>query len=135
MILLIQIMGYGLILLAIIHAIFPKVFNWKNELTSLSLVNQQLMTVHTFFIGLVIFLIGLLCITSAPELISTALGKKVSLALAVFWGFRLLAQLFWYSPKLWKGKPLETGIHILFIVLWTSVTAVFCLAASGTTAL
>ncbi len=130
MILLIQIMGYGFISLAIIHATFPKIFNWKKELANLSLVNQQLMTVHTFFIALIIFLIGLLCITSAPELTSTNLGRRMSLGLAVFWGIRFLTQLFWYSPKLWKGKLIETSVHIFFTILWLSITVIFGIAAS-----
>jgi len=73
---LIEITGYGLILLAIIHAIFPKAFDWKNQLPNLTLINQQLMTVHTFFIALTVFLIGLLCATSAYQLTTTPLGKK-----------------------------------------------------------
>ena len=127
--LLIHLIGYGLILLALIHVIFPKAFDWKKELATLSLINRQLMTVHTFFIGLTVFLMGILCITSAHELITTALGKRILCGLAIFWGIRLLSQLFWYSPQLWKGKPRETSIHILFLAIWTSITIIFTVAA------
>jgi hypothetical protein len=129
MILLIQLIGYGLILLALIHAIFPKVFDWKNELATLTLINRQLMTVHTFFIALVVFLMGVLCITSAHELLTTDLGKRILGGLAIFWGIRLVTQLFWYSPQLWKGKPRETAIHILFIAIWASITTIFTIGA------
>jgi hypothetical protein len=76
--LLIELIGYGLILLALIHAMFPKAFDWKNQLASLTLINRQLMSVHTFFVALTVFLMGILCITSAKELLSTSLGKKNS---------------------------------------------------------
>jgi hypothetical protein len=56
----IKIIGGLLILLAMLHLIFPKYFNWKQELSSLSLVNRQIMYVHTFFIAFVVFLMGLL---------------------------------------------------------------------------
>ena len=44
--------GIALILLAFLHSIFPKYFNWKKELKGLSLVNRQMMQIHTFFIAL-----------------------------------------------------------------------------------
>lgn len=129
MILLIQLIGCGLVILAIIHAVFPKVFEWKHELPRLSLVNQQLMTVHTFFIALTVFLMGLLCFSSAELLLHTELGKKILFGLSFFWFVRLITQLFWYSPKLWQGKHLETLVHIVFILLWSAMTVIFALGA------
>ena len=120
-----KIIGVILIVLALIHIIFPKYFNWKEELKSLSLINQQMMKVHTFFIALVVFLIGLLCLTSSNELINTELGKKVSLGFGIFWSFRFIIQFFGYSSKLWKGKRFETIIHIVFSTLWAYLSGVF----------
>jgi len=111
--------------LALVHLIFPKYFNWKEELKSLSLINKQMMTIHTFFIALVVFLMGLLCLTSATELIETRLGKTISLGLGIFWSFRLIIQFFGYSPKLWKGKRFDTIIHILFSGLWIYLSVIF----------
>ena len=111
--------------LALFHVVFPKYFNWKEELKSLSLINKQMMTIHTFFIALVVFLMGLLCLTSARELIETNFGKIISLGLGIFWSLRLVIQFFGYSTKLWKGKPLETIIHILFSVLWIYLSIIF----------
>jgi hypothetical protein len=120
-----QIIGILLIGLALIHIVFPKFFNWDKELSSLSLINRQMMTVHTFFIALTVFLMGLLCLTSSTEVSDTNLGKKISLGLAIFWTIRLFVQFFGYSSKLWKGKTLETSIHILFILLWTYLSFIF----------
>jgi len=124
-----KIIGVLLIALALVHIMFPKYFNWDKELSSLSLINRQMMTVHTFFIALTVFLIGLLCLTSSNELIATNLGKKVSLGLGIFWTIRLLIQFFGYSSKLWKGKTFETSVHILFIFLWTYLSFIFCTIA------
>ena len=63
-----------------IHAFFPKYFNWNSELKSLSLINRQMMIVHTFFIAFTVFLMGLLCLTSSSELIETNLGKALGKA-------------------------------------------------------
>ncbi|MBK7882450.1 MAG: hypothetical protein IPJ81_00390 [Chitinophagaceae bacterium] len=121
----IKLIGASLIFLALIHIIFPKYFNWQKELVNISLVNRQMIYVHTFFIALALLLMGLLCITSARDLMATKLGSKLALGLGVFWITRLLIQFFGYSSKLWKGKAFETIIHILFSILWTYISAIF----------
>ena len=120
-----KIIGVILILLALIHLIFPKYFNWEIELKSLSIMNRQMMIVHTFFIGITVFLMGVLCLTSASELIETKLGKTICLGFGVFWTIRLFIQFFVYSTKLWKGKTFETIVHILFSLLWIYLSFVF----------
>jgi hypothetical protein len=120
-----QIIGFLFIVLALSHFIFPRYFNWKQELAKLSLVNRQIMVVHSFFIALMVLLIGLLCLTSAHELITTPLGKRISLGLGIFWSARLLIQFVGYSSKLWKGRLFETGVHVLFAIFWTYISVVF----------
>lgn len=125
----IKIIGSLLIALAMVHVIFPKYFNWKEELKTLSLINRQVMKVHTFFIAFTVFLMGLLCLTSAPELMQTMLGKRISLGIGAFWTARLFIQFFGYSTKLWRGKTPETIIHIVFGLLWTYISGVFLYVA------
>ncbi len=125
-----KIIGILLMLLALIHIIFPKYFNWKDELKSLSLINREMMTIHTLFIAVVVFLMGLLCLTSATALIETDLGKRISLGLGIFWGLRLITQFFGYSSALWKGKSFETTVHILFSLFWSYLTFVFMYIAT-----
>ncbi|MEM7603214.1 MAG: hypothetical protein AAF357_17610 [Verrucomicrobiota bacterium] len=133
MILLTQIAGFLLIGLAVLHAIFPRYFGWKTDLRQLRLINRQMMEVHTFFIALTVGLMGILCIVSADELSRTKLGRTVSAGFALFWGARLVVQFFWYSPKLWRGKPFETVVHIVFAILWAGLTLLFALLAFGET--
>lgn len=122
-----KIIGFFLIGLGLVHAIFPRQFNWKQELSSLSIMNREMMYVHTFFIAFTLFLIGLLCLTSPTELISTTFGKRISLGLGVFWTLRLFVQFFVYSSKTWRGKRFETIIHIMFSIFWTYLSAIFML--------
>jgi hypothetical protein len=120
-----KIIGVLLIALALAHIVFPKYFNWDKELKSLSLINRQMMTVHTFFIALTVLLMGLLCLTSSAELIETNLGKKISLGLGIFWTVRLFVQFFGYSIDLWKGKKFETIVHILASIFWAYLSLIF----------
>ncbi len=117
--------GILLMLLASVHFVFPSYFKWRVQLASVSLVNRQMMYIHTFFIALVVFLMGLLCFTSANEILYTPLGKKIALSLGVFWSARLLIQFVGYSYKLWLGKKFETVVHIVFSLLWMYLSIVF----------
>ena len=122
-----KISGYLLIVFSLAHFIFPKYFNWKNDLSQMSLINKQMMYVHTFFIALTVLLMGILCLTSSKELLETDLGGKIALGFSIFWFIRLLIQFFGYSTKLWKGKTFETIIHILFSFCWIYLSVVFFL--------
>lgn len=122
-----KIAGIFLIVLASAHVVFPKYFNWKQELSTLSAINRQMMYVHSFFVAFGILLMGILCLTSAPQLVDTTLGNRISLGLGLFWAARLGIQFFGYSSKLWKGKTFETVMHILLAILWTYLSIVFVL--------
>lgn len=120
-----KIIGWLLIVLSLVHVGFPRYFNWKKELGQLQLVNKQVMEVHTFFVALVVLMMGVLCLVISPEEIDGPLGKKMMLGLFVFWFLRLCIQFFWYSPKLWRGRRFETVVHVVFTVLWAYLSAVF----------
>ena len=120
-----HIIGFVLILLALAHIIFPKYFKWKDNLKPLTLINRQMMHIHTLFIALTVFLMGLLCLFHSTDLVTTSIGKSICLGLAFFWGLRLFIQFFGYSKKLWKGLIFETRVHIIFSILWTYFCTVF----------
>jgi hypothetical protein len=120
-----KIIGWVFVILALVHVIFPRYFNWENDLRSLSLINREVMYVHTFFVALMVLGMGLLCLTSASDLIETTLGRRISLGFGLFWVIRLFIQFFGYSSELWRGKHFETVVHIVFSMLWTYVSWVF----------
>jgi hypothetical protein len=124
-----KVIGVLLIALALAHAGLPRYFAWKTDLRGLSLINRQMMYVHMFFIALTVFLMGVLCLTSAAEIVTTPLGRKVSLGLAVFWTIRLFVQFFGYSPELWRGKRFETAAHIIVSIFWLYLSVVFASVA------
>lgn len=132
MILLMQTLGVAMIALALLHAIFPRYFNWAVELPRLSLMNRQMMQVHAGFIALTVFLMGMLAVTSSELLVAGPLGQRISGAIAFFWFCRLLIQWFGYSSELWRGKPFETAVHVVFSALWITITATFAAAALPT---
>ncbi|MGB6221714.1 hypothetical protein [Haloferula sp.] len=124
-----EIAGILLIGLALLHAGFPRYFNWREALRGLDDLHREVFKVHTFFVALMVLLMGILCLTSASELSSTPLGRKIAWGLFSFWFARLIIQFCGYSSKLWRGKPFETSMHLLFSLLWAYLSAVFLLTA------
>ena len=124
-----KITGILLIVLAFIHIFFPRYFNWKEDLRPLSLINRQMMYVHSFFVAALVLLMGIICICCPDELSHTRLGNYLCFGLFLFWLIRLLFQFFVYSPLLWKGKAFETFIHIFFSLLWAYMSGVFFLSS------
>ena len=129
---LLEITGGLLMGLALLHAVFPRYFRWKEETAGLGLLTRQILYVHTFFIALTVFLMGLLCLTSAAEMMHTPLGRRICLGLSVFWGIRLVIQFFGYSSKLWRGKAFETLAHFAFTLFWGWLTVLFLMVALKT---
>jgi hypothetical protein len=125
-----KIIGIILVFLAVIHAAFPRYFKWQEDLKPLSLINRQMMIIHTFFVALVVFLIGIMCLTNSHDLVETKFGQQISLGIGLFWGIRLIIQFVGYSSKLWKGKTFETIMHILFSLLWAYLTWAFLVVGS-----
>ncbi|MBX2907312.1 MAG: hypothetical protein KF744_14805 [Taibaiella sp.] len=122
--LLVRISGVLLVALALLHVGFPRYFRWTEDLAPLSLINRQMMYVHTFFVALTVLLMGGLA-AFYPSGFFTPFGGVVSLMFAVFWFVRLLFQLFGYSSALWRGKRFETTVHIVFLFLWSFLSALY----------
>ena len=118
--------GVGLILLAILHAFFPRRFGWRSDLANLTLLNRQIFYVHTLFIAATVAFFGILSIISADML---GAGGPLLIALmagfSLFWLLRLVIQLFVFDRSLWKGQRLNTTIHIVFTILWTYLTSLY----------
>jgi hypothetical protein len=125
----IKIAGLLMIGLAALHAFFPRRFGWKVEFAGIGLLSRQMMYVHTFFIALTILLMGVLCLTSSNELVTSELGKRISLGFGFFWFARLVIQFFGYSSELWRGKRFETVMHFVFALFWIYLTTVFAISA------
>jgi hypothetical protein len=122
-----KVIGITLIVLALVHVIFPRYFNWEIDLAPLSLINRQMMHVHTFFVAFTVLLMGVLCLTATRDIIHTGLGHQVALGFAIFWGIRFGFQFFVYSSTLWRGKWFETFMHVLFASYWGYLTIIFAL--------
>ena len=123
-----QVAGGLQVALALAHVIFPRYFRWREELPRLSLVNAEMMRVHTLFVALTVAGIGALSLGWSEAVVGTAFGRVFAKAVCIFWAVRWAVQFVGYSSELWRGKGFETGMHVLFVLLWTGLVAVYAWA-------
>jgi len=125
----VRIAGALLGLLAVINLFVPRRFRWREELAKLSLLNRQIFQVHALFIIVILAMFSALLLTCADAMVEpTRLARAILIGLTVFWTLRLITQFFIYDSALWRGKRLETTMHVIFSALWLYLVAVFSVA-------
>lgn len=118
--------GMALIILGFSHAFFGPRLQWKEELARISLLNRQIFYVHTFFIALIVVMLGVLACFYTKELLAPSrLARVVLSGIVLFWSCRLWIQFFVYDASLRKGHRFHTRVHILFSFLWLYLVGVF----------
>ena len=125
MILALQISGALLLVLALIHIGFPRYLKWRDELPRISLINAEMLKVHTLFVALTVAGIGWISLFYAHDLSRAPFGKTVSIGIAIFWTARLGVQFFGYSSELWRGKRFETVMHVVFVGWWAWLSGLY----------
>ena len=102
-------------------------FRYLEHLKSVPLVMRQVFLVQSAYIMFVQVGFALLCFCFAGELTSgRPLGRALAGFLAVFWGSRVLLQLFFYDRELRRANRL---FDVLFLLGDGYLATVFALAA------
>jgi hypothetical protein len=121
-----RVAGALLLCVAAAHVVLPRALGWTVELRGVSLLTRQVSYVHTYFIGLMCGLFGLVAIFLARDLLAPdRLAPAVLLGAVAVWGSRLVIQLWVFDPSLWRGRSLTVLGHVAFVTLWGYETVVF----------
>jgi len=124
-----RIVGVFMAALVVVNIFVPRHLRWRDDLQRISLVNRQIFEVHAIFLVLILAMFSVLLLSSSEALLEpTRLSRLILGGLTIFWGLRLLAQFFYYSPATWRGNRLRTMVHYGFSAAWIYVTAVFAAA-------
>jgi small-conductance mechanosensitive channel len=110
-----RVVGVLLLGIAALSAYVPRHFGWGRDIAQLPLLTRQVFVIHCAFVTLVLVLLGVLLAGFAPALLAPGpLPRALLVGLLVMWTARMLAQWFFYDPRLWRGIPLNTAMHVLF---------------------
>lgn len=93
--------GIHALLFAGFHLLFWRLFDWKNDLTSLSFVNRAIVQVLNLCLVLVFVIFGSLSLLYAEDMAVSELGRALVLLLAVFWLARAVEQVVFFKLRHW----------------------------------
>lgn len=118
----------GLLHLLIAASNFPaaRLLDYRGNLARVTPMVREIFWVQNFYIELVLAAFAGLCFFFADDLTGrTTLGLCCSAFLAVFWGVRLLLQLFFYDAA---ARREHRPVDVLFILAQGYLTGVFVTA-------
>ena len=98
---LIKIGGIYNITLVVFHLLFWRIFNWKEDLRSLSFLNRAIMQVVNLSLTIVFIIFAYISLVHTNALLSTSLGKSLLTFMALFWVARSVMQVTFFKLKHW----------------------------------
>ena len=102
-------------------------FRYRENLAKVSPIVREVFWVQNFYIVAVLIAFAALCFGFAPELAGQCnIGRFFSGFLAVFWGMRVVVQVFVYDSRVKRQNPRWNAI---FLTAYGYLTVVFTLAA------
>jgi hypothetical protein len=89
------------IILIVFHLLFWHIFNWKDDLPSLSFLNRAIMPVLNLSLTFVFVIFAYISLAHSNELLSTSLGRSLLMLIAVFWFARAMMQVAYFKLQHW----------------------------------
>ncbi len=99
--LLIKLGGIYNIILVVFHLLFWRIFNWKEDLRSLTLLNKSTMQVVNLSLTIVFVIFAYISLAHTNELLATPLGESLLSGMALLWLARSAMQVIFYKLEHW----------------------------------
>lgn len=96
----------------IFHIRFRQIFNWDNDLQSISYVNRQIMPILNWCLTFLFIAFTYLMLFESNELLRTSIGRFLLYVITGFWAFRLVLQFVYFG---WKSKRSNQFALLLFV--------------------
>ena len=123
---LLQFAGVTMIVLALAHFGLSKLLAWQEDTRKLTPINRQVFIVHTVFLAVGIFLLGLVCLFFAAAFFEkTTLATVATGSFAMCWLSRLVCQIFIFRSEITNNKQLNSFLQVAGTMLWTFYTGLF----------
>ncbi len=121
----IQVAGVLHLLVASVNFVAAGKFRYRDNLARVSPIVRQVFVVQNVYIVIVLVGLALACFGFAADLAGASpLGRALSGFLALFWGLRLLLQVFFYDRSL---KQQHRLLSTVFLVTYAYLCGVFFL--------
>jgi hypothetical protein len=103
-----------------------RIFAYRAELAKLSPFVREVFIVQNIYIMTTVAMFGIVSIFFATALAGgSALGRFLSGFLAIFWGGRIIIQLFFYDQEVKRSRPIA---NLVFLATFIYLCGVFAVA-------
>jgi len=89
------------LLFAVFHLLFWWIFDWKNDLASLTPINRAIMQVINLCLTFVFSIFGVLSLAYPFQMLQAGLGRTLTSMIAAFWFLRAIEQVIFFKLKSW----------------------------------
>ena len=96
---LIRLGGAYIIVLMVFHLMFWRLFDWRNDLRSLTFLNRAVMQVLNISITVIFGLFAYISLVHTDELLDTGLGRTLLAGLALVWAARAVQQAIFFKLR------------------------------------
>jgi hypothetical protein len=107
---LIKVGGIYNIVLVVFHLLFWRIFNWDEDLRTLTFLNRAIMQVVNLSLTLVFVIFAYVSLMHSAELLASPLGRSLLILMAVFWFFRAMLQAAFFK--------LNNGGSVAFMIFF-----------------
>ena len=99
------------------HLLFWRLFDWKQDLASLSFVNRQVMQILNLCLTFVFLIFAYVSWFHADELLGTGLGQALLVLISLFWFLRAIEQVVFFG--------LRNGVSVAFFLTFLVGSALY----------
>ncbi len=83
--------------LIMFHILFWRLFDWNNDLQSLSFINRATMQVLNISLMFAFIIFAYVSLVHTGDLLTSSLGRSLLLLMALFWLARTIQQIIFYK--------------------------------------
>src|SRR6266446_8136496 len=113
--------------IAVLNLFLVRLLKWKEEVARMPLLLREVFQVHAWFISITLTIFAVMTWRFAGEMAGGANPATQWLAggIGIFWAVRAVLQVAYYSSSHWRGQAGRTLAHVLLLIMYGSVAAVY----------
>lgn len=124
---LLKTIAFAQIGVAMLNLFLTRILNWKRDVLRMPLLLREVFYVHAWFISVTLTIFGVMTWRFSSEIASgnQAMAQWLATAVGLFWAFRAILQIFYYSPSHWRGQLKRTIIHIALLFIYGGMAGIY----------
>lgn len=126
-------MAAGLqLIIAALNLNLPRLLHWQSDIARMPRLLREVFHVHSWFISVTLTIFAVITARFAAAMADASSEplRWLAGAIGAFWTLRTILQVTYYDRSHWIGKRGRTAIHVLLLLLYGGMAAVYLVAAA-----